>query len=158
MHGDSNTKSVVCGGIMSNHALRKTNSPEDGESTESPDRPSAVLLVARNRDLQDTCRRKLSDAGIEVVFSTQSSEQALELIDHNHLFDAVVIGVDAGDVEAAKLVRHMSRCRADTPTVVMSSISHLRISGIEQPSQMEDLRKIKRAGFGRRQNHDSTRR
>jgi hypothetical protein len=96
----------------------------------SPDpRPSAVLLVARERSLDESCRRTLSDAGVKCVVSVPNSERALEVLGNNKLFDAVVIGVGAGDVEAVKLAQHMRRYRSDTPTVVVSPISNLHIHG-----------------------------
>jgi hypothetical protein len=118
---------------------------EDDSDQSAQERPSAVLLVARNQALHDSCRRKLSDAGIDVVLSTPSSDKARELIDNNHIFDAVVIGIDAGDVEGAMLARHMTNFRRDTPTVVMSPIPNLRIAGVGETSQLESLGTLKSA-------------
>jgi len=93
------------------------------------ERPSAVLLVARDRSLDESCRRTLSDAGVQCIVSVPDSDHALRLLDNRRLFDAVVIGVGAGDVEAVKLAGHMQRYRADTPTVVVSPIGALRLPG-----------------------------
>jgi len=117
-----------------------TSSPTYSEDLSDPaeTRPSAVLLVARDCGLNDSCRRTLSDAGIDVVVSVSNGSRALELLGENQLFDAVVIGVGPGDVEAVKLAQHIRRHRSDTPTLVMSSIGNLEISGA--PIQHETLR------------------
>ena len=92
-------------------------------------RPSAVLLVARDVSLDESCRRSLSDAGIDVVVSVPNSTRALELLSAKQLFDAVVIGVGPGDVDAVMLAQHMRRHRSDTPTVVVSPMRNLEIPG-----------------------------
>ena len=109
----------------------ETNPPTPADDCDTPsvERPSAVLLVARDRSLDESCRRTLSDVGVEVVVSVPSSQGALELLGTSELFDAVVISVGAGDVEAVKLAQHMRRYRSDTPTVVVSPIGTLRIPG-----------------------------
>ncbi len=108
-----------------------TNPPTlaDELETSSDSRPSAVLLVARDRSLDESCRRSLSDAGIDVVVSVPNSTRAMELLSASQLFDAVVIGVGPGDVEAVMLAQHMRRHRSDTPTVVVSPIVNLQIPG-----------------------------
>ncbi len=91
--------------------------------------PSAVLLVARDLSLDASCRRSLSDAGVDVVVSVSNGTRAMELLSASELFDAVVIGVGPGDVDAANLAQDMRRHRSNTPTVVMSPIRHLDIPG-----------------------------
>lgn len=133
---------------MSHQSQLTTYGPDSRDLPTLEDRPSAVLLVARNVALGDTCRRKLSDAGIDVVLSTKSTDQARELIDQNHLFDAVVISVNAGDVESAMLAQHMRRFHSDTPTLVMTSVPNLRMSGIEEATQLDNVEKLKKVVFG----------
>jgi DNA-binding NtrC family response regulator len=103
--------------------------PAEAPGVDADPRPSAVLLVARDRSLDESCRRTLSDAGVQCVVSVPSSSRAIELLGESKLFDAVVIGVGAGDVEAVKLAQHMRRYRSDTPTVVVSPIRNLQIPG-----------------------------
>lgn len=108
-----------------------TNPPTPvGEEDESTTKtPSAVLLVARDLSLDETCRRSLSDAGVDVVVSVSNSTRAMELLSANQLFDAVVIGVGPGDVEAVMLAQHLRRHRSGTPTVVMTHMANLDIPG-----------------------------
>ncbi len=114
--------------IHSNEEIRPVTLAEELEAAPES-RPSAVLLVARDLSLDESCRRTLSDAGVDVVVSVQSSKRALEVLGENQLFDAVVIGVGPGDVDAVMLAQHMRRHRSDTPTVVMSPIGNLEIPG-----------------------------
>ncbi len=113
-------------------SVEPTTPPSPFDNSDAPvaHYPSAVLLVARDQSLDTMCRRALSDAGIQCVVSTSSSQRAFELLGRNRLFDAVVIGVGAGDVKAAKLAQYMCLHRKDTPTIVMSPIGNLRVAGI----------------------------
>ena len=117
-----------------------TNPPGRADDRRTPsDSPhSAVLLVTRDRSLDESCRSSLSEAGIDVVVSVPNSKRAMELLGTNELFDAVVIGVGPGDVEAVMLAQHMRRHRSDTPTVVVSPIRDLRIPGA--PTECETAR------------------
>jgi hypothetical protein len=121
-------------------STEETNRPAPAEEsgTHADPRPSAVLLVTRDRSLDESCRRTSSDAGVECVVSVSNSNRALELLRESKLFDAIVIGVGAGDVEAVKLAQHMRRYRSDTPTVVVSPIPNLHISGAMVPSASRD--------------------
>ncbi len=108
-----------------------TKPPTSADESDDPSmvRHSAVHLVARDLSLDESCRRSLSDAGVDVVVSVPNSARALELLNTSQLFDAVVIGVGPGDVEAVILAQQVRRHRSQTPTVVMSPIGNLEIPG-----------------------------
>jgi DNA-binding response OmpR family regulator len=95
-------------------------------------RTSMVLLIARDPELEDTCRESLSEAGVTSIMSTRDPEEAAVLLSNRQLFDAVVIGVNRGDVEGRKLAQRMRRSHSDTPVVVLSPIANPRIRGFER--------------------------
>lgn len=103
--------------------------PQSGKFAVQPLRdPTAILLVARDHSLHDACRRALSDAGFTFIFSVSNCDRAHELIG-SKLFDAVVIGIGAGDVRAVSLAQYMQQRRPDLPTFVVSSLRRLPIEG-----------------------------
>lgn len=93
-----------------------------------PQRDSiTILLVARDGELAEACRRELSNAGNAFVVSVSNCDRALELLGSHKLFDAVVIGIGAGDVDAVRLAQHMQHHGLGVPTVVVTSIPHFQL-------------------------------
>lgn len=98
--------------------------------------PVAVLLVVHDHSLDASCRNTLSNAGFEFVVSVSNNAQALELLGTGNLFDVVVIGIGPGDVDGVTFAQHVRRHRSDTPTVVMSPVRNLRVSGLIQSDDL----------------------
>jgi hypothetical protein len=79
--------------------------------------------------------------GVECVIATSSSERARELVEHEGLFDAVVIGVGAGDIRAAELAQYMGR-QSHTPTVVVSEVSNEYVRDNGQSSISSTIKRV----------------
>jgi CheY-like chemotaxis protein len=96
---------------------------------------AAVLVVAGDHSLQDSCRRTLSAAGVGVVVAVSKNPPALELLSSGKLFDAVVISMGEKDADAMDLLRQVHRRSPTTPTIVLSPRSSLVMSS--DPRQAE---------------------
>ncbi|GEM_PF-2790528 len=87
----------------------------------TPREPAALLLIATDERLVDSCHRALSEAGFSFISSVSTWVGANELLGSG-LFDGVVVGIHHGDAHTVALARQLRRQHPDIPTFVATFV------------------------------------
>lgn len=97
-----------------------TQPPAGVDGLARPKRPLSVLLLASDHETETSCRRQLTQAGVQCVVSTANVEHAFALLGHERLFDALVIGANPQEAGRAKILECLRQRPLNIPAMLVA--------------------------------------